>query len=425
MKCFYCLMLLLCPFGSFAANPPFKALKVGDKVPDIYFENIIHSTADKANLYSFKKKLMILNFWATTCGTCIHKLPLLDSMQAQYPADLSVLLINSSVSDTKEKVEKLFKRITNGDARGFGLPVIIGDTIANQLFRHKYVPHYAWLNADFTIAAITGSEDLVAEKIQSFIEGKKVTFFNKEDMEDFKPGNPLFIAGNGGNGSQVMARTTWSNFISGLPTGTYVGKDKYSKINKLLFTNYPLLNLILYAYDIKSGGFNIQMEPDVSRNLSLEGQPDDWIAAHSFTYELITPPVSLHTAKQWMQQDLLRQFGYSVSSKIVPVNCWVIQTDTLLLKAYKTKGGNKKNNLADSDRPFLHNRPVSDIMEFFQRQVSIPVVNEAGPLLIDIELPAYNSFNVKTFAALLARFGIYLREEQRNLTQYFIFHQPN
>ena len=68
---------------------------------------------------------------------------------------------------------------------------------------------------------------------------------------------------------------------------------------------------------------------------------------------------------------------------------------------------------------------IDDIMEFFQRQVSIPVVNEAGPLLIDIELPAYNSFNVKTFAALLARFGIYLREEQRNLTQYFIFHQPN
>jgi len=425
MKCFYCLMLLLCPYFSFAANPPFTVLKVGDIVRDIYFENIIHGTADKASLYSFKKKLVILNFWATTCGTCIHKLPLLDSMQAQYPAELSILLINSSTSDTREKVDRLFSRITNADGSMFKLPVIIGDTIANQLFRHKYVPHYAWLNADFTIVAITGSEDLTPKKIQSFIEGQKVIFSTKEDLEDFKPGNPLFITANGGNGSQLLARTTWSNFISGLPTGTYIGKDKEGKISKLLFTNYPLLNLLLYANDIKSSGFNIQMEPDIRENLLLEGRPDDWIAANSYTYELITPPVSLQKAKQWMQQDLLRQFGYSVSNKIIPADCWVVQTDTSLLKAYKTIGGKKINNLADPDRPFLRNRPVSDIMEFFQRQVSIPVVNEAGLMMIDIELPAYHTFNVKTFVTVLARYGIYLREEHRNLTQYFIYHQLN
>jgi hypothetical protein len=266
----------------------------------------------------------------------------------------------------------------------------------------------------------------VPEKIQAFIEGKKITFSTKVDMEDFKPANPLFIAGNGGNGSQLLARTTWSNYISGLPSGTYIGKDSLGKINRLLFTNYPLINLLRYAYGIKAGGFNTRMEQDVKENLSSEGKPDDWIAAHSFTYELITPPVSLQKAQQWMQQDLLRQFGYTVIRKLLPVSCWVIQTDTTLLKAFQTKGGKKTNNLSDHDRPYLHNRPVSDIAEFLQENVAIPVVNEAiGRINIDIELPAYRSFSVKELSNILTSYGIYLREEQRSLPQYFIYHQPN
>jgi hypothetical protein len=168
------------------------------------------------------------------------------------------------------------------------------------------------------------------------------------------------------------------------------------------------------------------MEQDVKENLSSEGKPDDWIAAHSFTYELITPPVSLQKAQQWMQQDLLRQFGYTVIRKLLPVSCWVIQTDTTLLKAFQTKGGKKTNNLSDHDRPYLHNRPVSDIAEFLQENVAIPVVNEAiGRINIDIELPAYRSFSVKELSNILTSYGIYLREEQRSLPQYFIYHQPN
>lgn len=47
-------------------------LTVGDVMPDITFNNLVNYKSSSAKLSDFKGKLVILDFWATTCLSLIH-----------------------------------------------------------------------------------------------------------------------------------------------------------------------------------------------------------------------------------------------------------------------------------------------------------------------------------------------------------------
>ena len=55
----------------YAQTNEIKPLTIGDKVPDVEFENVINYSDKKVRLSDFKGKLMILDFWATWCTSCI------------------------------------------------------------------------------------------------------------------------------------------------------------------------------------------------------------------------------------------------------------------------------------------------------------------------------------------------------------------
>ena len=158
----YIVVALLCLFFKVAAQEPVKPLKVGDKLPEVFWQQE-HTIYQNGKTYTQKLsahrgKLLILDFWATWCGTCINKFPILQSQQLLHNDALVVLLVNtSSTRDTAEKVAELF----NGKKpphKTFTLPSIINDTYLNSLFPHTSLPHYIWINKTGQIFAITNGE---------------------------------------------------------------------------------------------------------------------------------------------------------------------------------------------------------------------------------------------------------------------------
>jgi cytochrome oxidase Cu insertion factor (SCO1/SenC/PrrC family) len=63
------------------APPEIQPLSIGDKVPDIQFENILNYKSKKAKLSDFKGKLVILDMWSTSCTFCIAAFPKMEELQ--------------------------------------------------------------------------------------------------------------------------------------------------------------------------------------------------------------------------------------------------------------------------------------------------------------------------------------------------------
>src|SRR6476620_3661535 len=104
------ILAMLCPLLS-VGQQPYKAitpLTIGDTLPDMPLSSIINYKSFTACLSSFKGKLLILDFWATWCTSCLKHFPKMDSLQQQYPGQVQVIMVNSKNTGNNEKKIKVF-----------------------------------------------------------------------------------------------------------------------------------------------------------------------------------------------------------------------------------------------------------------------------------------------------------------------------
>jgi cytochrome c biogenesis protein CcmG/thiol:disulfide interchange protein DsbE len=79
-----------------------RIIGVGDSAPDF---SVTADNGRTVSLNSFGGKVLVLNFWATWCATCMEELPSLDQFQRDF-AGSGVVVLGVSV----DKDEKAYKR---------------------------------------------------------------------------------------------------------------------------------------------------------------------------------------------------------------------------------------------------------------------------------------------------------------------------
>jgi peroxiredoxin len=79
-----------------------RIIQVGDAAPDF---SVTADNGHTVSLNSFGGKVLVLNFWATWCATCMEELPSLDQFQREL-ASSGVVVLGVSV----DKDEKAYKR---------------------------------------------------------------------------------------------------------------------------------------------------------------------------------------------------------------------------------------------------------------------------------------------------------------------------
>lgn len=133
-----------------------KPIGIGDDIASIKLRNFVNFSRSNVRLEDFKGKAVILDFWATWCGSCIAAIPKVQKFQQQFQDDLQFFMVSN---ETKLKVEEFLHKMNQ--TKGFMLPCAIDSgSVLTELFRIRFVPHYVWIDPSGKVRAFTGSDEL-------------------------------------------------------------------------------------------------------------------------------------------------------------------------------------------------------------------------------------------------------------------------
>ncbi len=424
MKLLFCLLAIIC-LSSIAAQK-IKPLSVGDKVPDIHFNNLVHSTANLSKLSDIRSPLLLLDFWASWCSACIGNFGKLDQLQDIYPGLFKVLLINTrSTGDTVPNIQNILTKLKGPSGNNLNLPSLAIDTVFDQFFPHDFVPHYVWLDASFHILGITGSEAVSEQNVAALLKGEKPGFITKVDNRSFNAKQPLFLNNNGGP-DHFTFRSLITEYARGIGSGSFIKRDSAGLVTRISITNSPLLFLLKQAYQVDLPIRRIVISKSVPVNIQYKDNDMDWVIKNSYCYELAIPPVPLSKAYEYMQQDLLRYFGLSGIYIKEPTDCYVLTADSSASLLAKTKGGKSVNHIFDPFDKELINGPLSTLSLYLNNRLDLPVVNETQITYnIDLGLPDKKELSLPELQQVLAKYGLHITIEKRTVEQFFITSSTN
>lgn len=168
-----CLLLLTITSAGQSLQDDFHPIALGEKLPDIFWKNRYLVSEDgktsEKSLESYRGRLLILDFWATWCSTCLKKMPMLDSIQKKNPQLLSIVLVNAFNSgDSIEKMKVTLSKIKN--TKAVNLPYFPADKAMYKMFPTRLLPHYVWIDVQGMVMAITGYNFMTVENIDLMLE---------------------------------------------------------------------------------------------------------------------------------------------------------------------------------------------------------------------------------------------------------------
>ena len=167
-------MATLCLFFSApsqaqSVTSKFKPFKIGGRIPDVTLTNVCNYETTKTNLSDFKAKLIILDFWATSCTSCLANFPKLEELQKKYGGEVQFIKVTCQPkTEVLSFLEELHK--THPSA----IPVVTDDSALHQLLPHINLPHYVWLDQTGKVVATTTAEQLTTENIDHFLSNDNI-----------------------------------------------------------------------------------------------------------------------------------------------------------------------------------------------------------------------------------------------------------
>lgn len=168
-----------------------SGLEIGDEIPNEVwserFKVVNHPEGKESiTLNDYKGKLIIFDFWATWCGSCIMQFPRLAKLEKQFQDSLIVIGVNSaSTGDTESRIARFRKEHEKGRL----LLSVIRDTTLNNLFPHHVIPHYVWIGRTGELRAVTSSLFIRREMIALMLEDENRRARSRQRLENARNRN--------------------------------------------------------------------------------------------------------------------------------------------------------------------------------------------------------------------------------------------
>jgi len=396
-----------------------QSLTIGDKVPDIIFENVLNYKSKKAKLSDFRGKLVILDMWSTWCTSCIEAFPKMEELQDKFKDRVQILLVNpyDSIYDSDVKIAKVLNRMKVRTGFYPTLPIPVHDTILNHYFPHQSVPHFILIDPQGILIGITYKAEITEENINAILSGKKIHIPVKNDWAYDKEA-PLFVNGNGGDGSDFIYRSIFTNYKEGL--GSYIGRtnEKDGKVSRFYVINYPLLSLFQIAY---SNVFKFPLNRLVIevKNPSIFQATDNIAALHAntFCYEVIAPKVTDEEMTKYMQDDLFRNFRAVAKNEIRTVECYQLVTNDQVRKPITNRQISETDIEKNSLKKYIQNEPVARLIGMLNSIFVKPVIDETKltkNISINFPIDIYD-YDLTKWKNFLSKNGFDLVETKRKL----------
>ncbi|WP_158829024.1 TlpA family protein disulfide reductase [Mucilaginibacter lacusdianchii] len=374
------------------ASAALHTVNIGEEIPDVLLTSFLYYNQPTLRLTDFKNKLVVLDFWATWCGSCIAAFPRNDSLQSRYAKQLQIIGVNSRGNhDTKAIIERFYDRRPSLHK----IPTVYEDTLLTRLFPHRGIPHYVWVFQN-KVVAITDAEALTAGHIESVIHNGSIRVQEKRDIA-YDRRRPVFLNGNGGEADRYLFRTIVTPFQSGLAAAMQLDAASSGLVNRCLFVNQSKLEMLQFVSPAYAhfGKNRIHYQVAHPEDYALDSSSAAWKARNTFIYEASFPPLSRPDALHFIQEELHRYFKVSLDSEVVKAPCLVLVRSGRR-NPQSAPGDTVSTNLYDMDEQpiYLQNLPIVEFVEHLNEVYALPVVNETGISGgITLRLPARQAGN--------------------------------
>lgn len=168
-------------------NIPEGGLKIGDKVPEevwnLPLQVVNHPDGKEViTLNDYRGKLIILDFWATWCSSCVIYMPNILDLKSRFDDDINILL----VTHEDKRLTKDFLS-SNATMKPLGLSSIVDGKVLRDIFPHKSIPHYVWIDNEGMVQAVTASHQVTYSNIERSLKDNKSELIAKNEFDLNRP----------------------------------------------------------------------------------------------------------------------------------------------------------------------------------------------------------------------------------------------
>ncbi len=392
------LMFLLLQCWKPVQAQQYPAVRIGEKVPDLTIPGVIGGKSPSVKLADFRGKLLILDFWATWCSPCVAMIPVMDSLQNRFADKVQFLPVTYQ---SASQVNGFISRYAARKGKRIQRTEVVSDKILSSLFPHNAFPHYIWIDQNGIVKAITGMDEITAEKIQAFLDKPSLVLSRKEDAPriPYTDKKPFLVAGNGGDGSNLMYHSVLACYTDGLASAYSIGKADSVLGRKVTASNLGLQGMFQLAYGEGKRYFGknrtvVEVENPSELDVSLTGNAlIDWFKqGHGFCYEVIVPFAFRERAFDIMRRDLTQFFPmYQARVESRLKRCLVLERTSANDKLASKKGAVKTT--FDQAGCSLRNTSIKSLTGMlaviYMQGSPMPIVDQTGYKgAVDLDLEA-------------------------------------
>lgn len=288
--------------GANAGLMDIRPLQIGDTIPEelwhLPLQIFNHPNGkDSITLNDFRGKLIILDFWATWCGSCIANMPKVSRLQEELNDDVQVLLI---AKENLPKVGQFFQR------NPFSLISVVNDETFNRLFTHLSIPHYSIINKQGTIQAITSSDQITTENIRRILEDTTAEVTVKIDRDTKAP----FLTTSNLPLDHISHHSVlFEGQLVGFPSS--VDQRKYGHVIGVSYTNMALVKLFKAVFrklypDLNDKRFLFESGDSIKFFYPVHNSTakKEWYKKNLYSYEVLVKNERSNDIFNYMLNDL-------------------------------------------------------------------------------------------------------------------------
>lgn len=402
-----------------------QELSVDSEMPSITISNVLNYKSSTLSFSEFQGKLIILDFWGTTCSACIDAFPRLDSLQQKYNDKIQIICVNE---ESNEATSAFFKKHKN--IKIPRVPFVTGDSLLNMHFPHNFYPWNVWIDSNRIVRNIIEGYNTNDANISAFTKNGDVKITQLHFIDNYDGDKPMIAQSAAVFVNSVEYYSSISRCIPGASVHSYEGvieQEKYIHFSRNCRGVLDLLKSVFEEkdrYTFSSKNTFIVNLKDTSKYLAPTDitKFDEWQSENAFDYDLILPISKAVKGYKIMQQDLMRYFDIDGRVEDRTIKCLVLvrlnPNDTTLFDSLKTNA--ILRNIPQDSLWGVKDVPISTFTGalssiFAYRGIAEPLVDGTeylGKVKIFINLTDIQSFSFRKIKDDLRGYGLDIVEKE-------------
>lgn len=441
-------------FAQSAVQITLKPLTIGDTLQAGIPLKLMNDGQEVLKVRDLRGKVVLLDFWEKYCPACISGLPKLQRLQDRFSGELQVIAVTSS---PESEVREVLNRVDFLEK--VNLPFAVEDSLLDEVFPHRIIPHIIWLDSHGVVKAITGGEEVTEANIQAMIDGREIILPLKKEpiiqvstnfFGDARADSSLLMRSELRRAAIMNGRGHISlDQENGLPNGVFFRMKPIGMFYDIFsYTKIGFLGNLNCRRIINEVKDSLTFKRYANANLPIPYHPNKFPYMHYKTrdvfykenilvYRLTLPqgvPDSL--LLRYVLADLNRYFPIKGRVEKRKVPCWVVTAADSAAALLASNGG-KPRNIYNSDSVGVINKPL-DMFFYWIRHFrdAEPFIDETGidfpvDLAVDfrdspLRKPrngyiGNNPLDRDMLKAALQRYGLNMKKEQREVDMLIIY----